>query len=858
MSNLQKIVMVMSTIAISIAVLPTLSAQKIPENSKLPKERLLGDEAFKSRVYDLAIKFYKEYKAKSAGNTDASLDASKCLIASYIHSGNARQAREEFNYVTTKFAERIAGRPELRQQLTYWDGNILLEAGNPRQAAEIFKNLLKTLSQTKSELQLKTLDGLGTAYARSMQWDKAEKIFAQLESVGQKTKWQASSVRKRILAIIMMRDYKQAELIIRKNRQTGSVDIEVLRGILLLKEGYLDNAMKHYKTIRKSASGADPLWYMLASSLADAFYEKKEYKNALFVLNDALLFADSEFERQRTLVRIINAAVSDHNLKAAISTAERFLKNYPDSFLSNEIRLKLAKLYADNNNPEKKPDDAIQVLTTMINDPSSEMEMKIKSAREAAHIYLDLKRFAAARDMFQYMKENGITPLEKGEGAYWTAQLEYMQEQYKQAAKSFASVAANYPEWREKALFKEIQSLMNTTDYKTTLQRLELFLKEYSDSKYASNVAFLYAVTLKNAGENKKAISEFAKFPKQFPAHAYAPRALLEEGILEMKSGLYQDAILAFTQLYKKYPNSKLVPNAIYRRIYGLFWEGLDKDAISDVQLLMSKYPDSEYAVYAQFKLADYYRSQKDIDSAVVALNVIAERYEKKNPAAAARAYYEIADIYFKADDMKKAFNALDELSAKFEDQPISNNALFLRGEIFTAYNEYEKAIPFYTKVVKAVPDTLLAISALGRTGDCYFALGGEKHDGTNYTKAIELYKQVLSYKTLPSYYRYQALYKIGQAEEELGDKGRALAKFHNVMVLYNIDNKLGKATGRSSIWFAKAAIKAANIYLQKDTPEASEAAIAIYKTLINSGIEPIEDFKKKIDIIQNKYKLKE
>ena len=853
MAGFRKI-LIFSSVAISTVLMPAVFSQS-DEDSKLPRERLLGDQAFKEKVYDLAIKFYKDYKEKSAGDTDALLDASKCLIATYVHSGNARLARKEFNYLTTKFAERIAGRPELRKELTYWDGNILLEAGNPRKAAEVFQELMKTLSQDKSELHFKVLYALGTAYARSLQWDKAEKTFALLAFAGKKTKWYPIAVRKKILAVIMMKDYQQAGILINQNSKSGKTDVKLIRALLLLKEGYLNKAMNYYREIRKSASGSDPLWYMLASSLADACQEKKEYKNALFVLNDAILFAGSEFERQKTLVRIINAAVSDKNLKAATSTAERFLKSYPDSFLSNEIRLKLAGLYADSNNPDKKPEDALQVLTTMINDKTAQMDMKIKSAREAAHIYISLKRYAAARDMFQYMVEHASTEQEKGEGAYWTAQLEYMQEQYPQAAKSFAAVAASYPTWREKALFKEIKSLMNTTDYKTTLQRIELFMKEYPEGKYASNAVFLYALTLKNAGQKKKAIPEFAKFAEKFPVHSYAPRALFEEGVLEMQAGRYRDAVLAFTQLYKKYPDNPLVPNALYRRIYGLFWDGLNKEAIADVTLLMEKYPDSEYTVYAQFRLAEYYRQNSELEKAVKTLNVIADKYSISNPSAAARAYYEIADIYFQQDNSKKAFDALDELSAKFQKEPVARNGLFLRGEIYTQNNEYEKAIPFYIKAAEAAPGTLLAASALGRAGDCYLSLG---KNGTNYMKAIELYKKVLAFQNLPAYYRDQALYKIGQAESEMGDKGRALSRFHEVMICYNIDNKLGKATARSSVWFAKSALKAIHIYLAKDNPEAAEAAIAIYRTLIKAGVEPVDDFKKNIETIQNKYKLKE
>jgi TolA-binding protein len=835
-------------------------AQKSTANSKLPRERLLGDQAFKDGVYDLAIRFYNEYKVKSAGNTDAMLDACKCLISAYVHSGNARKAREEFNYLTVKFAERIAGRPELREELAYWDGNILMEAGDPRKAAETFQGLLKTFPQNKQKttLYFRILDALGTAYARSLQWAKAEKSFAMLEFAGRKTKWQAIAARKKILSVIMMNDFKTAGSLIHQNAKSKSVDMKVLRCILLLKEGYLDKAFKEYKDIRKSAVGTDPLWYMIASSLADASQEKKQYKNALFVLNDALLFAGSEFDRQRTLVRIINAAISDNNIKAAITTAEKFLKSYPDSFLSNEIRLKLAKLYANNENPEKKPEDAIQVLTTMINDDHARMDMKVKSAREAAHIYINLKRYAAAKDMFQYMLTNGATPLIKGEGAYWIAELQYMQEQYKNAAESFAKVAKDFSEWREKSLFKEIKSLMNTVDYKTTILRLERFIKDYPSSPYTPNANFLYALSLKNAEDKKRAIAQFAKFANTFPNHAYAPRALFEEGLLEMEAGKYQDAVSAFTQLYEKYPENPLVPNALYRRIYGLFWEGFNKEAIADVQILESKYPKSDYTIHAQFRLAEYYLENKEPEKAVIVLKNVAAKYASSNPSEAARAYYEIADIYFQQDNKKEAFEALDELSENFQNEPVSNNGLFLRGEIFTQNNEYEKAIPFFIKAAKSAPGTLLEVSAIGRTGDCYFALGDKVKDGSNYMKAVELYKQILTRKNLPPYYRDQALYKIGEAEEMFGDRGKALLKFRKVMIYYNIDNKLGKATARSSVWFAKSALKAAAIYLDKDNPEAAEAAIAIYNTLIKAGVEPVDDFIKKIDFIKNKYKLKE
>ena len=172
--------------------------------------------------------------------------------------------------------------------------------------------------------------------------------------------------------------------------------------------------------------------------------------------------------------------------------------------------------------------------------------------------------------------------------------------------------------------------------------------------------------------------------------------------------------------------------------------------------------------------------------------------------------------------------------------------------------NEYEKAIPFYIKAAEGAKDSILKAAAQGRAGDCYFALGDKVKDGANYLKAIGFYKKVLAYDKLPAFYRDQALYKIGLCEEALGDKGKALSNFQEVMIRYDLDNKRDLTTARSSVWFAKSALKAASIYLEKDNPEAAEAAIAVYRTLIRAGVEPVADFKRKINIIRDKYKLKE
>ena len=122
----------------------------------------------------------------------------------------------------------------------------------------------------------------------------------------------------------------------------------------------------------------------------------------MLLFNDALLFAASEFERQKVLINIINTAVAAGKKESAISTAEKFLENYPHSFISNEIRVRLADLYSET----KKPEDALQVYNAVIQDQNASQKLKVKSAAKAAYVYISMKQYGPAAEKFAYVEKN--------------------------------------------------------------------------------------------------------------------------------------------------------------------------------------------------------------------------------------------------------------------------------------------------------------------------------------------------------------------------------------------------------------------------------------------------------------------
>jgi len=834
---------------------PQLLENEKSSKSEMNRLRQLGDKAFRDGLFHLALKFYvKYYEVAEALNNDSSIiDASECLISTYVNSGNAVAAKAVFDKTTTEYQSNISEDKQLKSRFTFWKGNIELASGKPDAAIKTFNHLQENLSQN-NELLLQTLDAKGTAQARLLKWPEAEKTYALLEFAAPSgSKWKQIALKKRVLALLMSEDFSKAKQLIQKLKQKNNIYSAITKILLSIKNNDLSTAFKQYNTIRKYARGADILWFLMAETLSKAFLKNKEYDKALFVLNDAVIYASSEYDRQSTLLKIINAAVMAKKNDAAVTTAERFLKNYPDSFISNEIRLRLANLYSG----EKKAQDALQVYETVLNDPNAAFKQKVESARSAARIFITQKDYKSAKEKFEFMVQKGKEDKVRGEGEFWLAELLYLQERYSEAAEAFNQVSVIYHNWREQASFKEIKSLVFAMEFNKITPVTEKFLKAFPKSEYIPEVMFLKGLSFEKQKKFKEAQKSYKKFVSLYPNNEYAPRAMFEIATIELEHGKTEDSVIAYTEMIKKYPASNLIPNALYRRMNACFWCGFSMKGTQDAQKLLNDYPQSNFTEYAGFTLADYYVSNKHYDQAVDVYKKMLLIY-KNNKEKSAEMLYEIAEVRFKQDEFAMALNVLDELSEKYSNTEIAGNGLLLRGDILTGKSEYEQAVPFFIKASTIPNRPQLQLSALGRLGDVYLALGSKTPDGTNYLKSAKYYSEVLTHPNLTARFRDQALYKLGRCEELFGDKGKAISRYHEAIYNYELDAELGRKEASASVWFAKSALAAARLYLEKNTPESAEAAIAIYKTLIKVGVEPIDDFKRKISKIGIKYKLKE
>jgi TolA-binding protein len=814
--------------------------------------RQLGDKAAADGMHALAVRFYRQFKQAAAADRETLLEACLLLASAEIRAGNAGSAAAELAFLEQSFADELAADAGLHGLVAIRRAEVALLAGDADGAVARLEALLRDLPAS-GDVYLQALSVLGAAHARRQDWDGAEKTYALLEFAARGMPLAGEARGKRVLAVVMSGSLDKARSMLGDDAGTVArerIPDNLLQCIILTREGRHDEARALYRELRPLAGGPSDLWHLAVRGMADAVAANGDTGRAVDLWLDAAHFAVGEGDRQQAFVDAINGRVRLDDRAGAVVLCERFLRDYPGASSAIAVRLQAARLQAELG----RVDEALQAFTMVQSAAAAPIGQRLAAARDAGALLVAQRRYEEARPRFEFLAVNAEDEATRGEGLYWLAELLFLQGRVAEAAEAFQAVRTDFPDWRDKALFREIQALIQLKEYPRARADLEEFIRLFRHSPLYPDALFHLARVKQLAGQGGEARAGFAMFAAAFPNHEHAPRAWFEAGELSFGVGDYPGAADAYGALIAAYPQHALVPNALYRRVFARAAAGDDEGARGDADTLIARHADSPYSVHVRYWLADFFRNRRDHAAAeAVLLGIVAL---PDRPAEAAQALYEAAEVCFAADRADDAIRHLDELNERFPEAPVVSEGQFLRGNIHMSRNEFTKAIPFFRKAAERRPGSPLETAANGRLGDCHYSLAWETPDGTNTQAALALYRKVLAASDLPLDTREQALYKAGRCEEELGDRGSAAATYLEAVYSYETDAEAGYR--RDPVWYVKAALAAARIYLAKETPEGAETAISIYRRLIRLGIEPVGDFREKMAAIREQYRLKE
>ena len=822
------------------------------------RKRLLGNNAFDSGLYDVAMNYYKNYLEDAAGNSPAIRDAYFCLITTCLRSNNLEKAQTLYDELKNKHQSFFKSNHKEQIILEYWHAEILLKKGQIEKSETIFKNILKSSSEVDKNLTINVLTGLGTAEIRQEKFKDAEQTFLRLKKYGAGTNAEKIAIKQLILINIVQGNLKKAEQILKKStKSTESLSIKLrpLMIFALIKEKKLGEAGQEYNKAKHSITAPNAMWYTLASALAKSYIEINNYVKAIPLLEDASILAPSLYYKEKTTLALINTLLAAKQNEKVINTATFFLDNLPNTTAKDGILLRVIEILIKDSKYSEAANFSSKYLTLSV--PSN--NYKIKIASETGQALLKISKYSEAMKYFEYTAKYGTNTEEKDEGRYWNSETFLLENKDQQALKLFKELKNSSSLWKEKAAYKIATIYIRTKNFKKAVETLKLFIAEYPKSKIQPSPVFLYATALKKIDKTKEAISYFAKYAKDNPKDSNAAIAYFEAGYLSLGIGKYSQGIEYFEKILKEYKKTNKTPNVLYHLLYANYLAGNNEASVKYAKILINEYPKSEFAIQTLYWITNYYSSNKDFNKALESLTKIQNKFSKK-PTIVSRALYDRAYILNIDGKPTEALEILNDLENDYSTMPILPKSLFLKGDILSSNGKYLDAISYYLKATQTNQDPTLDNAAWGRVGDCYFAqinyAKNKKQKSDFLLKAVDYYQKIIAEKSLSPLFKIQTLYKLGKCYELIDEKEKALTMYHEAVYGTVLDAEQGETP--STEWFAKSGIALARMLQDKETASAAEAAISVYKTLIQYKIQPIQDFLQRIKELSNNYKLKE
>ena len=828
-----------------------------PTPSTQYQKRLLGDKAFDSGLYDVAMNYYENYLKEATGDSPAILDAYYCLISTCLRSNNISEAKRFYNELSAKSEQYYSTHPEDKRKLKFWEAQIILAEGKVNEASKIFNDLLKESTDPTDEVSLNSLEGEAISLLRMGNITKARMLFLKLKDYAAKKKNVAltnMSVEEIIMIDLLNGNYKEAKLIIEaesKNEEANAIKLDLLNIYALASEGNMEEARSIYDKIRPKSLGPDQLWYFVVYSVTAAYIKNLQPEAAMSIIDDAFALAPNMHDREQATILKINNLVNLHNYEQAISVSKMFLDTFPNSNIRAKILLTLsAAIIKEKQFIEigELADKYFSFSPSKDTDVLSLAELFGKNA-------LELKQYDNAKDFFDYIINNAKDAKSVGSAKYWRAEIDFNRKDYASAMTNYQAIEKDFPFLREGALFKKAQIYIAQDNYTEAAKTLKTLLTEFPNTKLEPSPMFMYAVTLEKIGEYQQAIEQFITYADNNSTAGNAGTAYYEAGSAALIMQKPDMAVEYFEKIISCYKNTIVEKETLYKLVYAnLLLRNFDK-AAKYAEILSKNYPDTDSSVQAQFWLANYYQSNRQFNEAIKKLQTIIDL--NKDSSVVSNAYLKQANAYYEAGNSTSALQILHILQNRYPDSAIISESYFLQGNILSSVGKYSEAIVSYTEAYTKSDNEDLLIASTGRIGDCYFATLNYVQDKKQaILNAITNYKKVLSEKNLSIFITTQTLYKLGKSYELLEDMEKAMEAYHEAF--YSNIICMEQETNPSKVWMVKSAIALIRLLQEKNTPEGADAAIKTLKELIRFNIEPISDFQQKIDEIRSLYKLKE
>jgi tetratricopeptide (TPR) repeat protein len=471
--------------------------------------------------------------------------------------------------------------------------------------------------------------------------------------------------------------------------------------------------------------------------------DKENARNALLrasSLNfDAAIVEESKFNYAKISYEL-------NYINDALVAIRKFIADYPNSKYIDEANEVLANVLLSTRNY----DEALTIIEGMKN-PSPKIQgvyqlmayQKAIAQYNSGNITQSLESLNKAQ---RYTPDKNILSLTH----YWRADILHQKDEYDKSISEMnlflpaaKTLSSEHKGKVSEATGRYVQgyNYYKKKDYAKARAEFEMAANQLASNTNADlTVSLLPDALLRTADCYflEKNYNASINFYEKVIAKAYegSDYAFFQKGIIEGLKGNDKAKIDQMNRVISGYPQSVLVDDARYE-IGNTLVDGEKYDeAITTFNELIQKHPKSEWIAPAYLRLGLVYFNRAEYDKSLVRYKLVVTKYPKS--AASAEALTAIKDVYIAMGDPNgyiKYVGTVPNASVTVSQQ---DSVVYLSAENLFTKGQYDKALLGFNDYLVRFPKGYFNISAHFYRGECHFSF-------QDFNKALADYDKVLA-----------------------------------------------------------------------------------------------------------------
>ncbi|MFQ5685523.1 MAG: tetratricopeptide repeat protein [Candidatus Scalindua sp.] len=330
------------------------------------------------------------------------------------------------------------------------------------------------------------------------------------------------------------------------------------------------------------------------------------------------------------------------------------------------------------------------------------------------------------------------------------------------AIQAYQKAMIKYPDYEGIAqAYYELGNFYLASDFPSiALQEYRTVSANYSDDPLAKKSKFNEGKCYVKLDDLEKARGSYLNYVQRYPNESNVDDTYLIIGDLWRKQGNYEKAIENYNFVIKEYHDSDTVISA-HMRLGKTYLDAGDYPLALQTFLGMKEEFQSESDMQAyqsgddilasdrlilpeevryelEYQIGNCYYLSGDYEEAISTLSKFV-LYENGN-SVLDKAYYKLADCFFKTEDFLTAFQLYKGALAEYPDSSLSSQGFLYSGKSLRLMKMLDSAVEILNQGLSKYPDSIYAESIKFEIGLCYL-------DDENNKRAFDIFKRIAERK---------------------------------------------------------------------------------------------------------------